>query len=163
MLLVSLNPINSNNTISEVTNTISEVAIPQGLAAELRPPSKSPEGKELAPQPEKVPNCAPGYLGPYRSEPNFTHGKRIGPVVAKNHPQSIYPDSVHISSTPNHQIVVAKKKQTKRFDHSRLQSKKQGVKLQTPPHHRNRRSTSARPEKKTIQKYRPGTLALWEI
>ena len=101
-LVVPLSPINSDKTISEVTNTISEVAIPQGLAAELRPPSKSPEGKELAPQPEKVPNCALGYLGPYRSDPNFTHGKKIGPMVAKNHPQSIYPDSVHNSSAPNH-------------------------------------------------------------
>ena len=69
MLVVPLNPINSNNTISEVTNTISEVAIHQGLTAELRPPSKHPEGKELAPQLEKIPNCAPGYLGPYRFWP----------------------------------------------------------------------------------------------
>ena len=74
-LVVPLNPVNSNNTTSEVTNTISEVVIPQGLTVELGPPSKSPEGKELAPQPEKVPNCAPGYLGPYRSDPSFTCGK----------------------------------------------------------------------------------------
>ena len=100
--MVPLNPVNSNNTISEVTNTISEVAIPQGLTAELRPLSKSPEGKELAPQPEKVPNCAPGYLGPYRSDPSFTRGKKIGPIVAKNHSQMIHPDPVNNPSTPNH-------------------------------------------------------------
>ena len=46
MLVVPLNPVNSNNTTSEVV-------IPQGLTAELGPPSKRPEGKELAPQPEK--------------------------------------------------------------------------------------------------------------
>ena len=93
--MVPLNPINSDNTFSKA-------AIPQGLTAELRPPSKSLERKELPPQPEKVPNCAPGYLGPYRSDPNFTHGKKMGLMVAKNHPQSTYPDSVQNSSAPNH-------------------------------------------------------------
>ena len=107
MLVVPLNPINSNNTTSEA-------AIPQGLTAELRPPSKSPERKVLPPQLEKVPNCTPGYLGPYRTDPNFTCSKKIGPMVAKNHPQSIYPDSVQNFSTPNNQILVAKKKQMKR-------------------------------------------------
>ena len=69
MLVVPLNPVNSDNTTSEVV-------IPQGLTAKLGPPSKCPEGKELAPKPEKVPNCALGYLGPYRSDPSFTHGNK---------------------------------------------------------------------------------------
>ena len=86
-LMVPLNLVNSDNTISEVV-------IPQGLTTELGPPSESPEGKELAPQPEKVPNCAPGYLGPYRSDPSFTCDKKMGPIVAKNHPQTIHPDPV---------------------------------------------------------------------
>ena len=79
-LVVPLNPVNSNNTVSEAV-------IPQGITDELGPTSKSPKGKELAIQPEEVPNCAPGYLGPYRSDPNFTCGKKIGPVVAKNIPK----------------------------------------------------------------------------
>ena len=116
MLVVPLNPVNSNNTISEVV-------IPQGLIAELEPPSKSPEGKELTPQPEKVPNCALGYLGPYRSDPSFTCGKKIGPFVAKNHPQTIHPDTVNNPSAPNYQFLVAKKKQTKRVDCSKPWSK----------------------------------------
>ena len=77
MLVVPLNPVNANNTVSTAV-------IPKGLTIELGATSKSPKGKEQAPQPEKVPNCAPGYLGPYRSDPNFTRGKKIGTVVAKN-------------------------------------------------------------------------------
>ena len=67
--MVPLNPVNANNTVSKAV-------IPKGLTIELGATSKSPEGKELAHQPEKVPNCAPGYLGPYMSDPNFTRGKK---------------------------------------------------------------------------------------
>ena len=119
MLVVPLNPVNANNTVSKAV-------IPKGLTIELGATSKSPKGKELAPQPEKVPNCALGYLGPYRSDPNFTHGKKIGPMVAKNQPQSIYPDPVHNYSTQNNQFLVARKKQTKRVDHSQPWSKNRG-------------------------------------
>ena len=159
MLVVLLNSVNSDNTISEV-------AIPQALTAELGPPSKSPEGKELALQPEKVPNCTPGYLGPYRSDPSFTCSKKIGSVVAKNHPQTIHPDPVSNPSAPNQQFLVAKKKQTKRVDCSKPWSKQQQVRLQTPPLHLNRRSASTRPDKeskKKTHKYRPGTVTLHEI
>ena len=105
-LVVPLNPVNASNTVSKAE-------IPKCLTIELGATSKSLEGKELelAPQPEKVPNCALGYLEPYRSGPNFTRGKKIGPVVAKNQPQSIYPDPVHNYSTQNNQFLVARKKQ----------------------------------------------------
>ena len=84
-------------------------------------------------------------------------------MAAKNWPQSIYADPVHDSSIQNNRFVVARKKQTQRIDHSQPRPKKQGVKLQTPPHHKNRKSASTGPEKKTKCKYRPGTLALREI
>ena len=154
--MVPFNPVNSDNTISDVV-------IPQGLTAELGPPSKSPEGRELAPQPENVPNCALGYLGPYRSDPSFTCSKEIGPIVAKNHPQTIHPDPVNNPSTPNHRVLVAKKKQTKRVDCSKPWSKQQWARLQTPPLHKSRRSASARPKKKKTHKYRQGTVILHEI
>ena len=75
ILVVPLNPVNTNNTVSKAE-------IPKCLTIELGATSKSPKGKELeqAPHPEKVPNCALGYLGPYRSDPNFTCGKKIGPM-----------------------------------------------------------------------------------
>ena len=69
ILVVPLYLVNANNTASKAV-------IPKGLTIELGATSKSPKGKELASQPEKVPNCALGYLEPYRSDPNFTHRKK---------------------------------------------------------------------------------------
>ena len=69
MLVVPLNPVN-------VDNTVSKAVIPKGLTIEMGATSQSLKGKEVAPQPEKVPNCALGYLGPYKSDPNFTRGKK---------------------------------------------------------------------------------------
>ena len=87
----------------------------------------------------------------------------MGTVAVKNWPQSIYADPVHDSSIQNNQFVGARKKFTKRIDQSQPQSMKQGKKLKTPPHHKDRRSATSKPEEKTKQKYRPGTLALQEI
>ena len=61
-LVVPLNPVNPDNTISEVTNTISEVAIPQGLTAELRLPSKSPRRKRTSSPARKGSQLCPGVL-----------------------------------------------------------------------------------------------------
>ena len=94
MLVVPLKSVNRDNTVSKAV-------IPKGLTIEMGATSQSLKGKEIAPQLEKVPNCAPGYLGPYRSDPNFTHGKKIGPMAAKNWPQSIYANPVHDSSIQN--------------------------------------------------------------
>ena len=80
--------------------------------------SHSLKEKEIAFQPEKVPNCAPGYLGPYRSDPNFTCGKKMGTMAVKSIPQNSYADPIHESSIQNNQIVVARKKVTKRVDRS---------------------------------------------
>ena len=94
MLVVPLNPVNVDNTVNKaITHKV--------LTTERGTFSQSLKGKEVAPQPEKVPNCALGYLGPYQSDPNFTHGKIMGTVAAKNQPQSIYADLVHDSGIHN--------------------------------------------------------------
>ena len=64
--------------------------------------------------PEKVSICAPGYLGPYRSDPNFTRGKKLSNVAAKS---STHMDQMQYSIR-NDQIVLAKKKVMKRVDQS---------------------------------------------
>ena len=46
---------------------------------------------------EQVSICAPGYLGPYRSDPNFTQGKKLSPVTAKSIPHSTYVDPIQSS------------------------------------------------------------------
>ena len=65
-LVVPLNPV-------KVDNTVSKAVTPKDLTVEMGTISQSLKEKEIASQPEKVPNCALGYLGPYRSDPNFTH------------------------------------------------------------------------------------------
>ena len=125
--------------------------------------SQSLKEKEIASQPEKVPNCALGYLGPYRSDPNFTHGKEMRTMAVKSQSQSIYVDPVHDSSIQNNQFVVARKKVTKRIDRSQPQSRPEGKKHKTPPHHKDKRAGKGKPEEQTKRKYRLGTLALREI
>ena len=71
MLVVPLNPV-------EVDNTVSKAVTPKDLAIEMGAISQHLKEKEIASQPEKVPNWPPGYLGPYRSDPNFSHGKKNG-------------------------------------------------------------------------------------
>ena len=75
-LVVPLNPVN-------VDNTVSKAVTHKGLTIERGAFSQSLKGKEIAPQPEKVPNCALQYLEPYQSDPNFTCGKNMGTVAAK--------------------------------------------------------------------------------
>ena len=153
-LVVPLNPV-------EVDNTVGKAVFPKDLTIEMGVISQSLKEKEIASQPEKVPNCALGYLGPYRSDPNFTHGKKMGTVALKSRSQSIYADPVHDSNIQNNQFVVARKKVTKRIDRSKPRT--EGKKCKTPPHHEKRKASMSGQEEWAKRKYRPGTLALREI
>ena len=133
-LVVPLNPV-------EVDHTVSKAVIPKDLTVEMGANSQSLKKKKKASQPEKVPNCAPGYLGPYRSDPNFTCGKKMGTIAVKSQPQSIYADPVNESSIQNNRFVVVRKKVTKRVDQSQPPSKTEGKKHKTPPHHKDRGSS----------------------
>ena len=53
-----------------------------------------------------------GYLGPYRSNPNFTRGKKLSTGAVK----SRTPMNNIQTSFQNDQVVVVKKKVTKRID-----------------------------------------------
>ena len=68
MLLVPLNPV-------EVDHTVSKAIVPKDLTFNKEANAQSLKEKEIVFQPKKVSNCAPVYLGPYRSDPNFTCGK----------------------------------------------------------------------------------------
>ena len=157
-LLVPLNPV-------EVDHTVNKAIIPKDLAIKMGAISHSLKEKEIAFQPEKVPNCAPGYLGPYRSDPNFTCGKKMGTVAVKSITQNSYVDPIHESSIQNNRIVVARKKVTERVDRSRPQMKgqKERKRPKTPPQQKDRGFSKRKTDEKTKRKYRPGTLALREI
>ena len=62
----------------EVDNIVSKAVTPKDLTIEMGAISQNLEEKEIASQPEKDPNCAPGYLGPYRSGPNFYSWQKNG-------------------------------------------------------------------------------------
>ena len=81
----------------EVDHTVSKAIVPKDLAIDKGANSQSLKEKEMVSQPEKVSNCALEYLGPYRSDPNFTHGKKLGTVAVKSIPQSSYADPVQSS------------------------------------------------------------------
>ena len=67
-LLVPLNQV-------EVDHTVNKAIVPKDLTIDKGVNSQSQKEKEIVLQPEKVSICAPGYLGSYRSDPNFTCGK----------------------------------------------------------------------------------------
>ena len=94
MLVVPLNPV-------EVDNTVSKAVTPKDLTIEMGAISPCLKEKEIASHSEKVPNCAPGYSVPYRSDPYFTYGKKMGTMAVKSQPQSSYADPVHDSSIQN--------------------------------------------------------------
>ena len=108
----------------------------------------------MAFQPEKVSNCAPGYLGPYRSDPNFTRGKKLGTVAVKSIPQSSYADPVQ-SSIQNDRFVVARRKVTKRVDRS-LPWLKSEKRPKTPPQQKVRGPSERKTAEKPKKRYRPG-------
>ena len=70
-LLVPLNPV--------VDHTVSKAIVPKDLTINMGANSQSLKEKEIVFHPEKVSNCALGYLGPYRSDPNFTCEKKWEP------------------------------------------------------------------------------------
>ena len=124
-LLVPLNPV-------EVDHTVSKAIVPKEQTIDMGKNSQSLKEKEIVVHPEKVSNCALGYLGPYRSDPNFTHGKKMGTMAVKSIPQSSYADLIQ-SSIQNDRFVVARKKVTKRVDRSLPQSKPEKKRPKTPP------------------------------
>ena len=153
-LLVPLNPV-------EVDHNVSKAIVPKDLTINKGANSQSLKEKEMVSQPEKVSNCAPGCLGPYMSDPNFTHGKKLGTMAVKNIPQSSYADPIQ-SSIQNDRFVVARRKVTKRVDRSLPQSKSE-KKPKTPPQQRVKGPSERKAAEKPKRRYRPGTLALREI
>ena len=67
-LLVPLNPV-------EVDHTVDRVTAPSDLTTIRKVDMQSEKENQIILSSEKVSSCAPGYLGPYRSDPNFTRGK----------------------------------------------------------------------------------------
>ena len=150
MLLVPLNPV-------EVDHTVNKDIVSKDLTIGKGENSQSQREKEIVLQTEKVPICTPGYLGPYRSDPNFNCGKKVNTVAVRSLPQCNY--ATVQSSLQNDQFVVAKRKETKRVDRS-LPHKKAGEKRAKMPMKVKKKKTK---EEKPKRKYRLGTLALREI
>ena len=153
-LLVPLNP--------EVDHTVNKVIVSKDLTIDKGANSQRLKEKKIVLQPKKVSNCAPGYLGPYRSNPNFTHGKMLGTLAVKSLPQSNYADPVQ-SNIPNDQFIVAKRKMTKRVDRSRPHPKAEKKRAKTPMQMKVRGPKEKKMKEKHKRRYRPGTLALQEI
>ena len=107
-LLVPLNPV-------EIDHMVDKATAPKELTINKRVEAQSRKENQIVLQPEKVSICAPGYLGPYRSDPNFTQGKKLSTVTVRSIPQSNYADPA-LSSIQNDQFVVAKRKVTKCID-----------------------------------------------
>ena len=150
-LLVPLNPV-------EVDHTINKDVVSKDLTISKGENSQSQREKEIVLQTEKVPICTLGYLGPYRSDPKFNHGKKVNTVAVKRLPQCNY--ATVQSSLQNFQFVVAKRKVTKRVDRN-LPHKKAGDKRAKMPMKVKKKKKTK--EEKPKRKYRPGTLALREI
>ena len=155
MLLVPLNPV-------EVDHTVSKAIVPKDLTFDKEANAQSLNEKEIVFQPKKVSNCAPGYFEPYRSDPNFTHGKKLGTMAAKSMPQTSYADPVQ-SSIQNDWFVVPRRKVTKRVDRSRPWTKAEKKRPRPPPLQKVRGLSEKKTDKKPKRRYRPGTLALREI
>ena len=122
-LLVPLNPV-------EVDHTVNKAAVPKDLTINKGVNAQSKKENQVVLQPEKVFSCALGYLGPYRSDPNFTCGKKLSTVAVKSLPQCNY--ATVKSSLQNDQFVVAKRKVTKRIDRSLPCKKAEKKRAKTP-------------------------------
>ena len=120
MLLVPLNPVAADHTVTKTT-------APKDITVNKKLDTQSGNENHMILPPEKVSICAPRYLGPYRSDPNFTRGKKLSTVTAKS---STYVDWIQYS-IPNDQFVVVKRKVTKHVDRS-LPWPKIGKKEKTP-------------------------------
>ena len=69
-LLVPLNTV-------EVDHMVDKATAPKDLTINKKVDTQSKKENQIVLQPEKVSICALGYLGPYRSNPNFTGGKKF--------------------------------------------------------------------------------------
>ena len=78
MLLVPLNPV-------EVDHTVDKATAPKDLTIDNIVDAQSKKENQIVVQPDEVSICAPGYLGPYRSDPNTTQGKKIEHCGCKDH------------------------------------------------------------------------------
>ena len=105
-----------------------------------------------------------GYLGPYRSDPNFTQGKKVSTVTTRSR---THVNPIH-ASIQTDQIVVAKKKVTNRIDHSGRKRVGSGL-TQKEVGQGKKAKPITDPKKKKVEKprtkwrYRPGTMVLREI
>ena len=75
-LLVPFNPV-------EVDHTVNKDIVSKDLTIGKGQNSQSQKEREIVLQTEKVPICTLGYLGTYRSDPKFTHGKKGEPCGYK--------------------------------------------------------------------------------
>ena len=155
MLLVPLNPV-------EVDHTVDKATAPKDLTIDKRVDAQSKKENQIILPLEKVSICAPGYLGPYRSDPNFTQGKKLSTVAVKSLPHSTYVDPVQ-SSIQKNQFVVAKRKVTKRVDRSKPRAQVEKKVPRTPNPHKGKGCKEKKSDVKSKRRYRPGTLALHEI
>ena len=142
MLLVPLN-------LVEVDHTVTKATAPEDLTTNKRVDMQNEKENQIIPPPEKVSICAPGYLGPYRSDPNFTRGKKLSTVATKCIPHSTYVNPVQ-SSLQNDQFVVAKRKVTKRVNRS-LPCKKAGEKRAKTSMKVEKKKTKEEKTKKKVQ------------
>ena len=150
-LLVPLNPV-------EVNHMVTQAIAPKDLTIDKKGDMQSEKENQIILPPEKVTICAPGYLGPYRADPNFTQGKKLSTVAAKSIPHSAYVDPVQ-SSIQNDQIVVAKRKVTKWINRSLPHEKTREKRARLSMKVEKKKTKEGKPKRK----YRPGTLALREI
>ena len=106
-VLVPLHPFEVDHTVNK------ELLTQKDLTCSEKVDTQSEKENQIIPR-----KCSIGtmrYLGPYRSNPNFTRGKKLSTRTAKS---STHMNKIQ-ASIQNDQIVVAKKKVTKRIDCSR--------------------------------------------
>ena len=140
MLLVPLNPV-------EVDHMVDKATAPKDLTIDKRVDAHSKKENQIILLPEKVSICAPGHLGPYRPDPNFTRGKKLSTVATKSIPHNTYVDPVQ-SSIQNNQFVVAKRKVTKRVNRSKPWGQVEKKRPSTATPHKGK----GRKEKKSDEK-----------
>ena len=152
-VLVPLNPLEVDHMV------ISRLAAPRDLTLSEKIDMQNEKENQIIP--EKSSSDTTGYLGPYRSDPNFTRGKKLSNTTARSR---THMNPIH-TSIQNDQIVVAKKKVTKWVDHSQRRQVgsglawSKGVQKKSTKEHGKKNVE----EETKRQKYRPGTLALCEI
>ena len=105
-VLVPLNPVEVDHTVNNRLVAQKDLTLSEKVDMQNE--------KENQIIPEKSSIDTTGYLGPYRSDPNFTRGKKLSTVTARG---STHVDTIQ-TSIRNNQFVVAKRKVTKCVDRS---------------------------------------------